>query len=258
MHVIVSVKHVIDTTEIRVDKKTGELVLRGLPTKINDYDKNAVEEAVKIKKETGGSVSLISVGTKESIKTLKEALAMGADKAYLATAPANRLQDPKLTTQILGAMIRKIGLFDVVLCGEVSEDGYNFQVGPRLAQYLNIPHVGYVTKLTLNGRRITAERTLEDEIELVGTKPPVLLTINSSINLPRLPTAIQVMKIQANRIVEWSLKDLGLEESALDNAGVKMLDCEIPTVVRKNIVIEGSMTEAAAKLLQCLEEEGVL
>jgi len=258
MHILVSVKHVIDSTEIRVDKKSGELILRGLPTKINDYDKSAIEEAVKIKKEFGGEISLISIGPKDAIKTLKEALAMGADKAYLFTISANQALDTKQTAHILGKMVKKIGAFDIIMCGEVSEDGYNIQVGPRLAQNLNIPHIGYVTGITLNGSQIAAERTMEDTIESVHANPPVLLTINSSINLPRLPTAIQIMKVQVNRIIQWNSGDLGIEEDIFENPGVKMLGYEIPTVERKNILIEGGIGETTGKLVQFLKEEGVL
>lgn len=258
MHIIVTVKHVVDTTEIRVDKKSGELVFRGIPTKINDYDKNAIEEAVKIKKEMGGQISLISIGPKDAVKTLKEALAMGADKAYLVTIPANQALDTKQTTQILAEMARKIDDYDLIMCGEVSEDGYNIQVGPRLAQNLNMPHIGYVTGLTVDEDQITAERTMEEEVESISAKAPVLLTVNSSINIPRLPTAIQVMKVQGNRIAQWSLSDIGLGEEVLENPGVKMLSYEIPTVERKNIVIDGAPTEAAGKLVQYLKDEGVL
>ena len=257
MRIIVCVKHVVDSTEIRVDKKTGELVLRGLPTKINDYDKNAITEAVRIKKEFGGEIILLSIGPKEAVKTLKEALAMGADKAYLLPISAQQSLDTKQTSEILGKMVEKVGAFDVLLCGEVSEDGYNSQTGPRLAERLHIPHISSVTKLTVTEDSAVAERTTEDVVETVQTSLPALMTVNSNINLPKLPTAIQIMKVQTSRIVQWKLADLGMEEADLDQPAVKMLGYEIPVTERKNIMIAGEPDAAASTLLQYLKEEGV-
>ena len=120
MHIVVCVKHVVDSTEIHVDKKTNELVLRGLSTKINDYDKNAVEEAVKLKKELGATVSLVTIGPRDAQKTLKEALAMGADDAYLLQISPRQQLDTAQASLILSKMIEKLEPVDLVLCGEVS------------------------------------------------------------------------------------------------------------------------------------------
>lgn len=257
MHIVVCVKHVLDSTEIRVDKKTGDLVLRGIPAKINDYDKNAIEEAVKIKKACGGEISLVSIGPREAVKTLKSALAMGADNAYLLLLPPRQALDTRQTALVLGRMIKKLGPVDMVLCGEVSEDGYNSQTGARLAQRLGLPQVSYVTKLTCDGTGYEAQRTLEDVVETVKGDFPVVFTVNSGINVPHLPTAIQIMKVRMNRIQEWKPGDIGLEDQALSASAVKMLSYEIPTQERKNIILDGPAEEAAGKLWECLQKEAV-
>lgn len=259
MNIIVCLKHVVDTTEIRLDKKTEEIILRGIPTKINDYDRNAVQEAVKLKKETGGQVSLVCAGPREAAKTLKEALAMGADKAYLVTTPMAAYTDPQYIAGVLAAAIEKIGDYDLVLCGEVSEDGYNAQVGPGIAQRLGLSHVSYVISLdcdTATGA-LVMERDLKDEIELIRAKTPLLLGLNSRINVPRLPTTIQVMKVPSNRITEWKMSDLGLDADESE-ALTCMRSYKVPVSKRKKVLLEGSPAEIVDKLVGHLKEEGVV
>ncbi len=257
MHIVVCVKHVLDSTEIRVDKKTKELVLRGIPAKINDYDRNAIEEAVKIKKLCGGEISLVSIGPREAAKTLKGALAMGADNAYLLSLPPRQTLDTRQTALLLSKMIEKLGAVDMVLCGEVSEDGYNSQTGARLAQRLGLSQVSYITSLSCSEAGYEAQRTLEDVVEKVKGSFPAVFTVNSSINVPHLPTAIQIMKVRMNRIMEWKLTDIGVDEQILAVPAVKMLSYEIPAQERKNIILGGSAEEAAGKLWQCLQKEAV-
>ncbi len=259
MNIIVCVKHVVDTTEIRLDKKTGELILRGIPTKINDYDRNAVQEAVRLKKETGGQISLVCVGPREAAKTLKEALAMGADKAYLVSAPAFAYVDPQFIAGVLSAAIAKIGDYDLVLCGDVSEDGYNSQVGPGIAQRLGLSHVSYAISINYEAvpGTLIIERALKDEIELIRAKTPLLLGLNSRINIPRLPTTIQVMKVPSNRITEWKMSDLGVEAEE-NKVPTYMRGYKVPVSKRKRVLLEGSSSEIVDKLIGCLKEEGVV
>lgn len=258
MHIVVCVKHVVDSTEIHVDKKTNELVLRGLSTKINDYDKNAVEEAVRLKKELGATVSLVTIGPRDAQKTLKEALAMGADDAYLLQISPRQQLDTAQASLILSKMIEKLEPVDLVLCGEVSEDGYNSQTGARIAERLHLPQVSYVTKLSAQDGGYVAESTLEDTAETLKGATPALLTISSAINVPRLPTAIQIMKVRTSRIKNVKLADLGLDDSVLETPKVKMLGYEIPEQERKNIMIDGTASEAAASLVKYLQEEKVM
>lgn len=258
MNIIVCVKHVVDTTEIRIDRKTGELILRNIPTKINDYDRNAIQEAVRLKKETGGQVTLLCAGPREATKTLKEGLAMGADRAYLIVMPAAAYTDPQQIAIILTAGIEKIGNYDLIICGEVSEDGYNSQVGPSIAQRLGIPHVSYVIALQLADKEIIAERALKEVIEIVAAKAPLLIGVNSRINIPRLPTTIQVMKVPSNRISEWQLKDVGLPEDFFEKTLTYMRGYKVPVSRRKNVVIEGQTKNVVSKLVAHLKEEGVL
>ncbi len=265
MRIAVCMKHVVDTTEVRVDKKTGKLILSNIPTKINDYDKNAIEEAVRIKEKTGGEVVLLCVGTRDAFKTVKEALAMGCDVGYIITldgAQKNEIGfiDPQTIAMILSKAIDKLGEFDIILCGEVSEDCYNAQVGPSLAELLDLPHVAYVTKIELKDDTIECEslyEVYENRVEYIEVPMPAVLTVTRLINTPRLPTLLQVMKVPKNKIIFWDLDELGI--SAEDAAGlVNVTGYSEMKTERKRVIIEDPPEEAVKKLVEILKEEGVV
>ncbi|GAB6174227.1 electron transfer flavoprotein subunit beta [Paradesulfitobacterium aromaticivorans] len=260
MKIIVCVKHVVDTTEVRVDKKSGELVLRNIPTKINDYDKHAIEEAVRLKeKQKDVDITLLCVGPKAASKTLKEALAMGADRAYLVSEPGE-VADPVIVAQLLAKSIGKIGLPDLIFCGAVSEDGYNFQVGPSLAEWLGISHISYATHLEVKDREIVAERLLENESETVEADFPVVITVDRKINTPRLPTALQVMKVSLSKISNLSLADIGITESdvAAENSYVKVLGYEPFSQSKQTVILQGKADDLVSQLVGILGEKGVI
>lgn len=256
MQIIVCVKHVVDSTEVRIDKKSGELVLRGVPTKINDYDRNAIEEAVKIKKATGGSVTLLTVAPSgAAFKTMKEGLAMGADQAYIIDDADINTNDPLEVARVLAAGIRKIGSPDVIFCGSISEDMGNSLIGPSVAEMLGIEHVAYVSKVGVEQNGLTVERRVGDMFETLETYFPVLITVERSINIPRLPTAIQVMKVPTKNIIKWSLDDVGYSPKA---KYVELTGYNVVSRERKNIIIEGDIPSAVDQLFEHLKEEGVL
>lgn len=260
MKIMVCVKHVVDTTEVRVDKKSGELVLRNIPTKINDYDRHAIEEAVRLKeKHKDVDITLLCVGPKAASKTLKEALAMGADRAYLVSEPGETA-DPIMVAQLLAKSIRKIGLPDLIFCGAVSEDGYNFQVGPSLAEWLGIAQISYATHLQVKEREIVAERLLESESETIEAEFPVVITVDRKINTPRLPTALQVMKVSLNKISNLSLADLGISESdvAAENSYVKLLGYKPFSQSKETVMLQGKADDLVSQLFEILGEKGVI
>lgn len=256
MNILVCVKHVVDTSEVRVDKKTGELVLRGIPTKINDYDKNAIEEAVRIKQATGGEVTLLTVGPKEALKSLKEGLAMGAQRAFLIEDKEVPRYDAIQIAKVLSKAIHQLGSFDLIFCGAVSEDISNNVTGPSLAEWLDMEHLSYIQKIDVEGNSIVVERKVNLGIETIEAILPVVVTVDRSLNTPRLPTAIQVMKVKANRITKWTLDDL----DSLDglNEGVTLDGYNVVSTDRKKVIFEGDVDTAVNDLLEQLTKEGVL
>jgi electron transfer flavoprotein beta subunit len=260
MRIIVFAKHVVDSTEIRWDEERGEVRLRNLPTKISDYDRNALEAAAVLK-ETGDAVDLdvVMVGGEPAVKTLKEAVAMGADKGYLVEGGWEDPFDPMRTARVLAKVVAELEEPDIIMCGLVSEDGYSGVTGPALAQHLDWPYVAPVVGLSVEDETVEAVLDLGSVLRTVKVPAPCVIGIDSSMNVPRLPTVLQVMKVKADRIGRISLGQLGLAsgEAELASTGA-LVASRSGAVERKRIVIEGAPAESAAKLVDTLRQEGVL
>jgi len=252
--VAVCVKHALDETELKIDQ-SGRPLLDGSPRKMSTFDKNAVEEAVRIKSAQGGEVTVFTVGTIDSKRTIKEALAMGADRAVLVLAEPGTL-DSLGTARSLAGAIRRAGGFDVVLCAEGSSDTYSSQVPPMLGELLSLPYVGYARKIELKGTLATLEQSLEDVVRIIECPIPFVASVVSEINEPRYPTLIQIMQASKKPLEELVPSDLGPAEFSGGNVGV--LSMSGKSMNRKRIIIEGSPQEAAEKLVGALISEGVV
>jgi electron transfer flavoprotein beta subunit len=257
--IIVCLKYAIDVTQLKVDPATRKLLIAGAPRKISDFDKNALEEAVRIKEKHGGEVIALTASSEDASSALREALAMGADKALLAQDPALQTADTAAVSYVLAEAIRKIGSFDLIICGEASIDSYSGQVGPRLAEILGIPITTYAHKISLDRDTIVAERSLEDCSEVVKVKMPALLTVTKEINVPRVPTLMDVIKASKKELVTWTLSDLGIQSEKVGAGTVQVLEVSAPKVERKKIKIEGETPkQIAEKLVKALIQDGVL
>lgn len=254
-------KQALDVSQLKADPSTGRLVTVNVPRKISDFDKNALEEAVRLKERIGGEVVTVTASV-EDVKTLiREALAMGADKGYFINDEALQNSDTLATSLVLAEAVKKIGEFDLVLCGEASIDGFSAQVGPRLAELLEIPVITYARKISLEGNVVTVERVLEDRYETVKTEMPALVTVTKAINEPRIPSLMAIMKASKKEIVTWKLADLNisLEKVGEIGSGVRIIDVLAPKTERKKVVVEGeTAAEIAEKLVKALIQEGVV
>nr|WP_225624647.1 electron transfer flavoprotein subunit beta/FixA family protein [Thermoanaerobacterium thermosaccharolyticum] len=161
MNILVLIKQVPDTNEVRIDPVTKTLIREGVPSIINPDDKNALEEAIRIREKVGGKVTVISMGPTQAEVALREALAMGADEAYLLTDRAFAGADTYATAKALSKAIEKFQ-YDIVFCGRQAIDGDTAQVGPQIAEQLDIPQVTYVRKVEIEGDKLIVERALED------------------------------------------------------------------------------------------------
>lgn len=261
VNVIVLIKDIVDLTEIKVDPRTQRPILAGLPRKISDVDKRAVEAAVQLKEKHGGKVAVLSLGDDKTRTALREALAMGCDEAYLLKDPAFEGSDTLATSRILAAAIRKIGEYDLILCGEMTLDSLSAQVGPRVAELLGLPQLTYVRSLDLKEGRVVAERDLEEEDEVVEAPMPALVTVVREINEPRIPSLMSIMRASRKKIEEWDREALGLSEGEVGSAGsaVEILEVRAPKMERKRVIIKAETPEEAAeRLVEKLMEEGVL
>ncbi len=260
MHIVVCVKHVPDTTEIRFDSATGKLRLRGVPTKLNDYDCHAVEAAARLREELGATVTLLSIGPTEAARTLKEALAFGADRAFLFTVTSADAVDPAATARLLAAAIGRVGQADLILCGDVSEDGYHRLVPGMLATRLGLPFLASTSQLELSDGMATATSLGGDWIEKYRLTLPALLSVNRAINQPRLVTALQVLKVSMSRITTVPATELDVDSAELEpeNLATRVVGMRPAGIARRNEILKGEPDEVVCRLIAGLEGLGVL
>jgi electron transfer flavoprotein beta subunit len=258
LRILVAVKHGIDVGLARADRTTGTVALESAPRKTSDFDRNAVEEAVRIRERHGGTITAISVGAPTAREALRDALTIGADAAVLVTDAAIPSFDTRAVGRALAAVSRTLGGFDIFLFGEGSSDHFSGLVGPRVAAELGVADVAYVRKLTIEDGGIVAEKDLERELEIVRAPFPVVLTVGQEINTPRLPTFMATLKASKKEIREMALGEIGLDPSAL-GAASRIDRVAVPEVPRKLVQISGSTPEEAARaLVAALRSEGAL
>lgn len=257
--IIVCLKQAVDVTQLKVDPATRQLITASTPRKMSDFDKNALEEAVRVKEKNAGvEVVTVTVTSEEAKTVLREALAMGADKAYVVFEPSLQDIDTLGTARVLAAAVKKIGEYDLVLCGESSLDSFSGLVGSRVGELLNSPQVTSVRKLSVEGDSVVGERTLEDSIETVKAKMPALVTVTREINQPRIPSLMMIMKASKKEIVTWTLADLGVDKEKLASK-IEVVEVLAPKTERKRIRITGeNAAEIADKLAKALIQEGVV
>ena len=187
MKIVVCIKQVPDTAEVKLDPKTNTLIREGVPSIINHDDKAGLETALQIREQVGGTVSVVCMGPPQADVALREALAMGADEAYLLSAREFGGSDTYATSQILAAAINRIGVEkdDIVMCGRQAIDGDTAQVGPQIAEKLHLPQITYAAEITKNGDEVTVKRMLEDGYMTIKVKTPCLITCIKELNQPR-------------------------------------------------------------------------
>ncbi len=253
MNIAVCAKQVVDVGEIKVNPSTGKPVLEGIPKKISDIDKNANEEAIRIRDKVGGKITVLTVGTPDAKERMKELLAMGADNGVLITAPDKA--DYHVTANLLARAIQRIGGVDLVICAEASIDQFSGQMGPRVAGILNIPQLTYCFKVTAEKEKLTAERNMGDRIVTSESSYPVLVTVTKEVNLPRLPSLMQILGSAKKPIEVLNPSDLG---GADLKPGMEVVDIKGVAMSRKNVVFKDDLDEAVSKLTESLAKEGVL
>jgi len=216
MNIIVCIKQVPDTTEVKIDPKTNTLIREGVDSILNPFDAYALEEAVRIREAKGGKVTAITMGPPQAESVIRDAIAVGADDGILLSDPAFAGADTLATSFTLSTAIRKIGSFDLIFCGKQAIDGDTAQVGPGIAAYLDIPQIAFVKKIRdLTDQKVVAERMVEDGIEVVESTIPVLITVVKDINEPRMPSLRGKMNAKKAEVTVWTSKDLDADASRL-------------------------------------------
>ncbi len=260
VNIIVLIKQVPDPKAHVSIKEDGTLDRERAKAVINPYDRYAIEAALKVKEKLGAKVIALSMGPPKAEDALREALAMGVDEAILLSDRRLAGSDTLATSYALSRAIRKIGHYDLILCGMETVDGNTGQVGPEIAEHLGIPQITYVENFEIRDGFVRAKRLIEGGYEILRSKLPVLLTITNTGEEPRCATFLGVVKAVKKDIVVCSIDDIGVEE---DSVGLKGSPTKVKKIERavlcrsKYIVKGGSVEEIVDNLLKKLEEDGI-
>lgn len=247
MKIIVCIKQVPDTAEVRINPETGTLIREGVPSIINPYDTHAIEAGLQIREKVGGNLAIITMGPPQAEAALRDAISMGADDAVLLTDKAFAGSDTWATSYTLSKAIEKLGA-DIIICGKQAIDGDTAQVGPEIAEFLNIPHVSYIRMIeNITQNSIRVQRMMDEGYDIVEASFPVLLTVVRELNVPRLPSLKGKMAAKKAEIKKWGSRDIQADEK---NLGLK----GSPTQV-KNIFAPEARSDR--KIFQGTPEEQV-
>lgn len=249
MNSLVLIKKVFDNEAIVTDA-SGQIDPKRTPSIMSAYDKFALEAAVQLKEKFGGSVTALSIGEPDSETVLKEALSLGADDTLLISDPALSGSDGHAESLALATAIKKLGTFEVIFAGVQTTDDNDSQVGPQVAELLGIPTITHAIKLEAANNKITVTKKTDDDLQVVETPYPVLITVEDSLNTPRYASIKSKMTAKRAKIKTSSLADLGI---AADKVGkgspTQIKEVFAPEKKAAGILINEDSAEASAKKL---------
>jgi electron transfer flavoprotein alpha/beta subunit len=217
--IVVCIKQVPDTAEVRINPETNTLIRDGVPSIINPYDMHAIEAGIQIREKTGASVTVITMGPPQAETSLRDAISMGADDAVLISDRAFAGSDTWATAYALSRAVEHLGA-DIIICGKQAIDGDTAQVGPEMAEFLGIPHVAYVRRIDeVRDNAIVVQRLMDDGFDVVESSIPVLLTVVRELNVPRLPSLKGKMAAKKAQIMRLTAADIKADEGSLGLKG---------------------------------------
>lgn len=261
MRVAVLLKQVPDTDDVKIDEEKGVLVREGVGTIINPLDLHALEAALDLGRSMGTFVTVFSMGPSQADGALREAVALGADEAFLLCDPAFAGSDTWATARVLAAALSACGPFDLILAGEKATDGETGQVGPEAAVMCNIPFSTYVSRFSVSGDSVTVRRTVEDGIETQRLPLPCLLTVLRDINEPSMPTLSGKMRARRADIKEMGVEALVLDPSSVGLLGspTRVVRIFYPKVTRKTEIFSGGDVDSGIeRFVEALKERALL
>jgi len=262
LNTFVCIKQVPDTMEVRINPKTNNLDREGIESVMNPYDKHAIQEAVNLKKEHGGKVTAITMGPSSANAILREAIAMGADEAFLVSDRAFAGADTLVTSHVLMKAVEKIDKdFDLILCGKQAVDADTGQVGPGMAERLGIAQLTFVDEIiTIDSEKITVKRQVENGHEVVETALPALLTVTDKLNDVKYPSPISIMKAARREIKSLCCDDLCFCKSEVGQSGSPTVVSRLytPTPKSKAVIFKGEAESAVLKLVDELKANKII
>ena len=255
MNIVVCIKQVPATTEVKMNKDTNTIIREGVESIINPFDMYAIEEALRIRDRLGGKVTVMSMGIMTVSDQLREAIALGADDTILVNGREFAGSDTLATAYALSMAIKKIGAVDLVICGKQATDGDTAQVGPSLAEKLGVPHTTYVRKIEdIHDGYIRCQRMTEDGYEVIEMPLPAIITVVKEINEPRLPSIKGMMRSKKAIIAIWNAENIGADKCrcGLKGSPTQVIKTFTPVHDIKSESIEGSVDEQAFRVIEIL------
>jgi electron transfer flavoprotein beta subunit len=256
MNIVVCIKQVPGTTEIKIDPETNTLVREGVESIINPFDTYALEEGVRLKQRCGGKVTAITMGPPQAENALRETISLGADEAILISDRVFAGSDTWATSYVLSRALAKIADYDVIICGKQTLDGDTGQVGSGLSEMLGVPFVAYVSKIDeIKEGYIRVHRMVEEGYEVLEMALPAVITVVKEINVPRLPSLRGSMKAKTAQIPVWTAADIGVEEDKAGIAGspTRVVKIFFPKREHKSEMFQGTPEEQVGQLVERLE-----
>jgi len=261
MNVVVCLKQVPGTTEVKIDPQTNTLIRQGIENVINPFDTYALEEGVRIRERCGGKVTVISMGPPQAEAALREAISLGVDEAILLSDKAFAGADTWATAYTLSQAIAKLGQYDVVICGRQTVDGDTGQVGPELAEMLGIPFVAYVSQIEeMTDGRMRVRRMVEEGHEVVESPLPAVITVVKEINVPRLPSLRGISRSKSASVPVWTVAEMDVDESMVGLAGsfTKVIKVFFPQRVCQSEIFQGELGSQVDCLIGKLKDAGLV
>lgn len=260
MNIIVCLKQVPGTTEVKIDPETNTLMRQGIENIVNPFDTYALEEGVRLKERYGGKVTAITMGPPQAEEMLREAISTGADEAILLSDPAFAGSDTLATSYTLARAIGKIQEYDLVICGRQTIDGDTGQVGPELAEMLDVPFVAYVSQIEeIDNSRMRLQRMVEDGHEVMEMPLPGVITVVKEINVPRLPSLRGLARAKNATIPVWTAEELGVDRNmvGLSGSATTVIKVFFPQRVHRGEMLEGDPESQVEALVNKLRESKI-
>lgn len=261
LNILVFIKQVINSEDIQTDPVTGNFIRTGMASILNPVDKNAIEEALKIRDAHGGSVSAITMGPPQAQDVLNNALALGCDKVYLLSDSSFAGSDTLATGYVLAKAAEKIGDFDLLLFGRNSMDAATAQTGPITAEFLGLPQATLVTELEIKDGWAYCTRTLEDNLQVVRVKLPAVISVNREINTPRFPTPRNVLNSKNKPRFVWDGAAMGCDRAQVGAKGSPSRTKSLEKPPKRAVdteYFEGTSAEIAVKIADFLQNEHLI
>jgi electron transfer flavoprotein beta subunit len=261
MNIVVCLKQVPGTTEVKIDPKTNTLIRQGIRNIINPLDTYALEEGVRLKEKHGGRVTVITMGPPQAEEALREAISLGADEAIMLSDGAFAGADTWATAYTLSRAITKLGQYDIIICGRQTLDGDTGQVGPEMAELLDIPFVAYVSQIEeIKDNCLRVRRMVEEGHEIVEATLPAVITVVKEINVPRLPSLRGIARAKSAAVIIWDAQELGTDKDMVGLSGscTRVIKVFFPRRISQSEILAGDLKSQVESLIGKLKDNKLI